>query len=359
MHVYHLQDTDITIHRTASIRKLYLELSSECNFNCAMCFRQTFESDFGTMSAATLARAMAEIETLPELQEVVLGGLGEPFLHPQIAEIVTWLKRRRLTVTITTNGALIEPHIETLIQCGVDTLVFSYETGDIGHANEAQTLPVIRKIADRKRAQNAARPLLMMFMVVTRENIADLARIARIIRGSGVSDVLLSNLIPAARAHEPLTLYPAPEPAEVSAFKADLLRNALLERVLCSPPRFDVRTERACDFIEQRALTIRWDGEVAPCYRFLHSRNEIVLNAAKQIRACSFGNIRNARLLDIWNAREYAWFRFVAHHSLYPSCLDCPLREGCDFLHSTEADCWGNQPSCADCLWARGIVRCP
>ena len=56
MHVYHLQDTDITIHRTASIRKLYLELSSECNFNCAMCFRQTFESDFGTMSAATLAR---------------------------------------------------------------------------------------------------------------------------------------------------------------------------------------------------------------------------------------------------------------------------------------------------------------
>lgn len=56
MHVYHLQGTDITIHRTASIRKLYLELSSECNFNCAMRFRQTFERDFGTMSAATLAR---------------------------------------------------------------------------------------------------------------------------------------------------------------------------------------------------------------------------------------------------------------------------------------------------------------
>ena len=40
MHVCNLQDTDITIHHTASIRKLYLELSSECNFNCAMRFHQ-------------------------------------------------------------------------------------------------------------------------------------------------------------------------------------------------------------------------------------------------------------------------------------------------------------------------------
>lgn len=359
MHTYHLTDADITIRRSADIRKLYLELSSECNFDCDMCFRQTFSSDLGTMSAATLERVRQDIPTLPHLREVVLGGLGEPLLHPQLADMLPFLTARDIDVTITTNGALLEPRIDDFIRAGVNRLVISCETGDIGHANESQVFATIRAIQERKRRLRAFRPVIYIFMVATARNIHDLNRFAAELRGSGVKHVLLSNLLPAAPEHADLVLYPAPEPPEVTDFKASLLRNVLLERVLCTTPRFDVRTERACPFMDQRAAVVRWDGRVAPCYRFLHSRREIVLQQTKAVRACTFGSLHEQPLLDIWNTREYCWFRFTVQRSQYPSCLDCSLRDGCDFLASTEGDCWGSEYSCADCLWARGIVRCP
>ncbi len=359
MHTYHLKDIDISIRENDDIRKLYLELSSDCNFDCEMCFRQTFASETGVMSAAILERVKDEIRTLPHLKEVVLGGLGEPLLHPQVMEMIEFLKGRDIDVIVTTNGALLEPFIDDFIQADVNRVVISFETGDIGHSNESQVFAVVRKIHERKRHLQKFRPTIQIFMVATSRNIHDLTRITGLLRGSGVKEVLLSNLLPAAPEHADLALYPNPEPQEVTAFKANLLRNVLLERVLCTTPRFDVRTERACPFMDQQALVVRWDGQVAPCYRFLHSRHEIVLKQTKAVRACTFGSLVEQPLLNIWNNRDYCWFRFSVQKSQYPSCIDCPLRDGCDFLASTEGDCWGSEYSCADCLWARGIVRCP
>lgn len=38
------------------------------------------------------------------------------------------------------------------------------------------------------------------------------------------------------------------------------------------------------------------------------------------------------------------------------TCVDCGL--ACDLAERNE-DCWMNNPSCADCLWASDIIRCP
>ena len=143
MHIYNLQDTQIIIRETDNIRKVYVELSSECNFNCEMCFRQSFSTHVGSMSEKLLDKIQTEIETLPELQEVVLGGLGEPLLHPKIEEFITFLKRRDILVTITTNGALIEPFTDFFIEQGVDKLVISFETGDITIVGEGGTRVIV------------------------------------------------------------------------------------------------------------------------------------------------------------------------------------------------------------------------
>lgn len=359
MHVYNLQHSQIILNETCNIRKVYIELSSECNFNCEMCFRQTFMTDVGTMSDSVLDRVQAELATLPELQEVVLGGLGEPLLHPRLKAFITYLKQRDIGVTITTNGALMEAHIDFFLEAEIDRGVLSFETGDIGHSNEEEVLSLLTKITEKKKRLHKTRPSLLILMVVTKANIHDLPRLSGTLRGVGVKEVILSNLLPATTEHQQLVLYPFPEPEEVKDFKSTFLLNVLLDRMLCQAPNFEVYTERSCDFIENNALVIRWDGEIAPCYRFLHSRDEIVLGKTKTVHACSFGNVRENSLLDIWNKRKYAWFRYTVHNSRYPSCIDCTFRDGCDFIESTESDCWGNENSCADCLWSRGIVKCP
>lgn len=53
---------------------------------------------------------------------------------------------------------------------------------------------------------------------------------------------------------------------------------------------------------------------------------------------------------------EYVAFRANVRDFRFPSCVDC----GMDCTYAQEnSDCWGNNPSCADCLWAQGILHCP
>ena len=359
MHVYRLPDAQITLPSSDNIQKLYLELSSECNFDCQMCFRHSFSAPVGSMSADVLQAVRREIATLPHLKEVVLGGLGEPLMHPQISEMIAFLKQRQIWVTLTTNGALLEPLLDDLLAAGADKIAISFETGDIGHSNEHCVFELAKIIQQKKEQRGVEKPLLALFMVATTDNIGNLRRVAERLRHSGIREVILSNLLPANDAQKELVLYPRPEAKEIAAFRNELFQNILLDKVHCQTPAFEIKTERSCDFIENQATVIRWDGAVAPCYRLLHARKEIVLNVTKEVCAYSFGNLLEHRLLDIWNRREYAWFRFSVHNSRYPSCIDCSLRDGCEFILSTAADCWGNEHTCADCLWMRRLVKCP
>ena len=63
-------------------------------------------------------------------------------------------------------------------------------------------------------------------------------------------------------------------------------------------------------------------------------------------------------LLEIWTSEEYCRFRNEVRDFNFPSCPDCDLRESCDLRAKNDA-CWGWNPSCADCLWAQDIIRCP
>jgi len=57
-------------------------------------------------------------------------------------------------------------------------------------------------------------------------------------------------------------------------------------------------------------------------------------------------------------SEEYTRYRSAVRAFHFPSCPDCDLRETCDLRLENNA-CWGPNPSCADCLWAQDIVRCP
>jgi len=38
---------------------------------------------------------------------------------------------------------------------------------------------------------------------------------------------------------------------------------------------------------------------------------------------------------------------------------DCKFRNHCWWTETSERDCWGASPSCADCLWSKRILLCP
>jgi len=130
-------------------------------------------------------------------------------------------------------------------------------------------------------------------------------------------------------------------------------------RVNINFPKFELLTERMCKFIKKDSNIIRADGEVASCYRLLHSYTEYAFGRKKEVNAYSFRNALKKSIYEIWNRKEYKVFRYNVKNSLYPSCADYLFKNPYDFAKTTDSDCFGNVPSCGDCLWTRGIIQCP
>jgi MoaA/NifB/PqqE/SkfB family radical SAM enzyme len=105
-------------------------------------------------------------------------------------------------------------------------------------------------------------------------------------------------------------------------------------------------------------LTDRCNLECEICYRLSHPGSEVVFGRAKSLRQYSFGDLAGKSLAEIWNDPRYVQFRNKIYNNHYPSCPDCDLVEGCSLIHDVDFDCHGEEPNCADCLWARKFVFC-
>jgi len=98
-------------------RKALLQITEKCNLHCAHCFVSS-SSRGDSMSL----KEMREI-VIPKLKQcrvisVTLTG-GEPFMHENIIEIVQLLKAADMSVSICTNGTIVnQAQIEDLAKIG-------------------------------------------------------------------------------------------------------------------------------------------------------------------------------------------------------------------------------------------------
>ncbi len=347
----------VDIEPQYDLKKLYIELSSECNLKCPMCFRNAFKSEFGTMEYSTFEKLLSDLDDFPQLEHVLFGGIGEPLVNPNFFKMAKKIKERDLLLSVSTNGTLlIRQTLEKIIDLRIDELIISAETGDYGHPSVRFVKKLLQRIEAMKEKKGTGKPAISIETILTTQNYKDFPATLSELIPHGVRRVIVSNILPVFETHTHLPLYVhPPEGIDLRKFISEYI----VDRVKSELPHFELKTERHCNFVEKKATVVRWDGEVAPCYRFLHSSTEYVYGLPKEIHAHSFGNIMESSLGEIWTSREYTWFRFKVKNNLFPSCTDCDFRDGCFFVQDTENDCWGNSPSCADCLWWRNIIVCP
>jgi radical SAM protein with 4Fe4S-binding SPASM domain len=181
--------------------------------------------------------------------------------------------------------------------------------------------------------------------------IADLLRLATEMR---LDYVLISNVLPYSEAMAGQTLYGngavdlRVSPWHQWHWGGERLR----------VPEMRLRTERLCRFVERAAFVVAADGAVSPCYALMHSHVEYVFGRKKRVERWAVGDARERSLVDIWTDEGYVRFRSRVRRFAFPSCPDCPAVDGCYFGQSNAEDCWGNAPTCADCLWSRGMILC-
>lgn len=355
---FQIDDAVVTLQRPAPLRKLYVEISAGCNITCPMCFRSAFSGPLGPMSDSVLAlilAAFADPRQLIGLKQLVIAGIGEPFTHPRLLDLVAAARARDVEVLIQSNGLLIdEPILRELGRLGVERVVISYDDSPTGHPNGDRAL----QIARMRQRLGLARPHIGVETVLTRANVDRLPEFAHRALDAGVEEFTITNMLPVSSELIPHTLALEADDSILDDFLA-----VVEHRALYRIPRFRVATERSCDFVDRDAMVIRADGVTSPCYRMLRDGYEAGPDLAMRLPAFSFGSIvpngHSETIESIWHAADYEAFRFRVRHALFPSCPDCTLRGACYFTSNAEADCWSNEPSCASCLWARKIYLCP
>lgn len=94
-------------------KKIYIEITNNCNLNCSFCSRTTKPARF--MMIEEFKHILTEIQNKTDY--IYLHVTGEPLLHPQIIDFLQLAANYNLKVNLTTNGILFPKLREKLESC--------------------------------------------------------------------------------------------------------------------------------------------------------------------------------------------------------------------------------------------------
>lgn len=91
----------------SSIYRLEVELTNTCNLKCALCSRETIytKEDFNVKKSMDFDALTGYLHTLENLKYVTLAGeYSEPTLYPELFELIVYLHKRKIEVSLFLNG---------------------------------------------------------------------------------------------------------------------------------------------------------------------------------------------------------------------------------------------------------------
>ncbi len=344
----------------APLRTLYLEPTTRCNLRCRACVRAAWNLPRGDMPAATFEQVLHGLEACGQTVRIVLAGFGEPLVHPEITSWVGRATRAGHRAELVTNGTLLTSELaHALGEAGLATLWSSLDgarPAAYAHAREGGDLPDVAEHLSRFRREAPETELGIAF-VATRRNVDELPAVASLAKDLGAAKLHVSHV----QAHSAELALDALYP-EAMGLHDPAWRNPLTEAA-CGQPNLtllgalgEVQPD-TCPFFEHDALAVRWDGEVAPCPELLHRHGSFLCGEARSVRPYLLGSIAEKPLPELLASGEFLSFRERLRTFAFAPCTRCGA---CPMYLDNESDCLESAfPSCAGCLWAQGLIRCP
>ncbi len=121
-------------------RRAVIEIANDCNLRCDFCWshsplnKEELAND-GAWKKKKLDKHMM-FKYIDELKEsnvrlVELCAIGEPLFHPDIWEIIDYIKGKSLSLRLSTNGTLItKDKIDRFLEIGVEEIFMNISSGD-------------------------------------------------------------------------------------------------------------------------------------------------------------------------------------------------------------------------------------
>jgi len=365
------------------LRKVHLEITTECNSDCRMCVRRVWRNFGGHMALDTFQMLMEQLRAIPSVSVVSFGGFGEPTTHPHFFAFLQAVKEAGLRAELVTNGLLLSGEAaERILELELDSLIVSLDgvTADAAEALHGDSIALVqanlKALRQLRLHRRARQPEITIQFVATRQNIHQLPELVSRSWALGATGVLVTNLIPYSPELVDLILYrhsstalrdfgALPWSPSVNLPRLDIGSEVIpvVEQLFAWGIRLrvcgaDITGGRMnCPFANEGRVAIAPDGDASPCLPLLHSHSYYFQIQRREIVEYRVGNIRHTPLEQIWNDERYCRFRDKVRRFDFSPCINCG---GCDLRKSNQRDCLGNEfPCCGACLWATGLIQCP
>jgi len=297
--------------------ELYLEISNRCNLRCRTC-----PQHFGMAeppAQLTVDDVRGILAQVPRLRRVVLHGIGESTLHPDLPQIVGLVRERGAYTLLNTNGTLLTSALSVaLIEAGLDELRVSVDasTPETYEAvRGADFLEVIREnlrgFLDERAALGAATPVVSLWMTATRRTIPELAGLVRIAADLGIPRVYLQRLVTSERglATAGQSLHGEAAPSGEAIREAETLAAELGVELRGSGAGSAAASLKATDDVAPwRGCRRPWElmyvtanGNVLPCC--------ISPFTAAPYTSLVLGNVLDQELDAVWDGSAYQGWR--------------------------------------------------
>lgn len=272
--------------------ELIVEITNNCNLDCIMCPRLNMTRSVGSMEPALFRNIIDQVKDYAELV-YLSGGLGDPLLHPQYAEMISYAVDNDVRIGLSTNAAMItERHIDTLLTVQPDLILFSldgaqketHEKIRVG-SNFERTMAGVENFLVEKERRGLKKPYTVCQMIYMPENQHEADEFRRKWgRFAAVDDVRLKKFLYLKGANY------GPEP----------------------DPDLPDHSKWSC-ILPWRQLSIGFDGTVAICCRDLDFSDPI-------------GNVQDTPIEEIWNSEKMVRYReylTTERKSELSTCKDC------------------------------------
>ena len=182
-------------------RSLYLEATNRCDSKCQTCIR-TFTS-LEQPADLTLERVRAIVEQFPNLDRVVLHGIGEPLLNPEIFEIVAYLKKRVPSVLFNSDAiGLTRARAIRLVESGLDEYRVSIDAAAAPTFRKLRGVDCFERVTTNvarlvalQRDMGRTSPRVSLWFTASRANVEELPAFVQLAARLAVAEVYVQRLV--------------------------------------------------------------------------------------------------------------------------------------------------------------------
>lgn len=332
------ENTNFT-HVFVKPRVVHIEPTVRCNLRCIHCDVTYWDR---MCSDLTFEQFRHIIDQMPDLNRVILHGMGEPLLNKDIYRNIEYASKvRKLTTVMSSNGiAMNEDNARKLISNGLNALGISidgatketYEKIRI-RGNFDRLIRNIKCLLELKKEMNSKTPWIYFSMVCMKDNVREFLKLIELAKEIGVTAVQPQYMHFWGKDEEALSKVNGVNIKDGIYGKQNLFdnipRDEMAEiRRMADEKAAELRIQLIRPFFEWEGddytvchvpwvdVYITADGYVIPCPI-----------QGTDPRLVNFGNLFEKPFDEIWNGPLYKDFRRrLVSDDPHPVCRDCVFR---------------------------------